>query len=231
MKLAVFDLDHTLLPIDTGDGWTVYLIERAGLGDDFLETSRRLAREYRAGTFSLDEMMGFAMGLLARFPRETLETWRDEFVREKVVPFVDPEVLHYVESWREKGCVPVLATGTHRFVTEPIAKLFGIEYLVAATPEVDVTGAFTGRVAGSHSYREGKVLLLKEKMRELEAVSGESVTVAAAFSDSINDLPLLEFATKEGGAAYAVHPDETLRLTALERGWPVLRLFPQRSSQ
>ena len=66
MKLAVFDLDHTLLPIDTGDGWTVVLIEKGGLGEEFLETSRRLNREYHAGTFSLDEMMSFAMGLLAR---------------------------------------------------------------------------------------------------------------------------------------------------------------------
>lgn len=133
MKLAVFDLDHTLLPIDTGDGWTVFLIEKAGLGEEFLETSRRLNREYHAGTFSLDEMMSFAMGLLARYPRKTLEAWRDEFVREKVAPHVDPVVLHYLEQWRECGCTLVLATGTHRFVTEPVAKLFGIEHLVAAT--------------------------------------------------------------------------------------------------
>ena len=119
MKLAVFDLDHTLLPIDTGDGWTVFLIEKAGLGEEFLETSRRLNREYHAGTFSLDEMMSFAMGLLARYPRRMLEAWRDEFVREKVAPHVDPVVLHYLDQWRERGCTLVLATGTHRFVTEP----------------------------------------------------------------------------------------------------------------
>lgn len=231
MKLAVFDLDHTLLPIDTGDGWTVFLIEKAGLGEEFLETSRRLNREYHAGTFSLDEMMSFAMGLLARFPRKTLEAWRDEFVREKVAPHVDPVVLHYLDQWRDRGGTLVLATGTHRFVTEPVAKLFGIEHLVAATPETDAAGEFTGRVAGSHSYQEGKVILLQEKMRELADKSGEDVTIEAAFSDSINDLPLLEFAEKMGGEAYAVHPDEALRAVALERGWHVLRLFPERSSQ
>ena len=176
-------------------------------------------------------MMSFAMGLLARYPRRTLEAWRDEFVREKVAPHVDPVVLHYLDQWRERGCTLVLATGTHRFVTEPVAKLFGIEHLVAATPETDAAGEFTGRVAGSHSYQAGKVILLQEKMKELAQKSGEDVAIEAAFSDSINDLPLLEFAEKAGGEAYAVHPDEALRAVALERGWHVLRLFPERSSQ
>lgn len=231
MKLAVFDLDHTLLPIDTGDGWTVFLIERAGLGAQALEESRRWAREYREGNFSADDMVAFQMSLLTRFPRKQLEAWRDEFIETAVKPWVDPVVLNFLEQWRDRGATLVLATGTHRFVTEPITRLFGIEHLVAATPETDEKGEFTGRVAGSHGYCEGKLRLLREKMTELAEQSGETVGIAAAFSDSINDLPLLSFAAEAGATAYVVHPDEKLRLEALKRGWPVLRLFPDRSSQ
>lgn len=228
MKLSVFDLDHTLLPIDTGDRWSHWLVAKAGLDRKALgQKIAQYAADYRAGCFDPHEFVAFQCGLLAGQKREDLNRWRDEFIEEVVKPAMRPQAAALVESRCEAGFIPVLATGTHQFVTAPIAKLFSIEYLAAALPEEDSAGEFTGRVVGSHSYGEGKLSLVKALAQKLCAESGEPLEAVEAWSDSINDLPLLSFAAdfQPSGRAVAVNPDPQLLQEAMERHWSVLELF------
>lgn len=227
MKFAVFDLDHTLLPIDSGDGWTRWLIKAAGMDAETMNArAQQYADAYAAGDFSADEFVRFQMGLLAQCTRADLDRWLDEFINVCVRPNIRPEALALLESRRKAGFEPVLASGTHRFVTTPIAKLFGIDHLIGARPEETAGGEFTGGSVGSHSYQEGKCVLLKEFLSDMEARHGEKVSCIEAYSDSINDLPLLRFAA-EKGRAVAVNPDPKLRKIAAERGWKVMDIFSE----
>lgn len=223
MKFAVFDLDHTLLPVDSGENWSRWLVRAAGM--DVAQMDARIeayAEAYRQGSFSADEFMGFQAGLLAAARRADLERWREAYINACVRPYLLPEALNLVASRRNAGFEPVLASGTHSFVTGAIAPLFGIRYLVAAHPEEDAKGEFTGRITGSHSYGEGKLVLLKQFLAEQGSLD-ENLRLEA-YSDSINDLPMLAFAA-EHGEALAVNPDDRLRQEAVRRDWRVMDIF------
>lgn len=157
-RLALFDLDHTLLPIDSADGWSHFVVHASGLdaahyGDEI----RRHAADYRTGRFDVEGYLAFQMDLLARFPREQLELWRTAYLRAQVFPQMRFESQALVEKHRSDGYVVAIVTGTHSFVTRPIAALFGIDHLIAVQPEED-DGQFTGRYVPPHTYQEGKVL-------------------------------------------------------------------------
>lgn len=231
MKFAIFDLDHTLLPVDSGDGWSRWLVKSAGMNAEHLDAEiTAYAQAYHRGDFSVDDFMSFQMGLLAQCRREDLEAWRMAFVDTVVRPNVRPEALTLVADRRAAGFEPVLASGTHQFVTRAIAPLFGIEHVVGALPETDNEGEFTGRVKGAHSYQEGKRLLVEQFLADMMRVRGEDVTAVEAFSDSINDLPLLVYAA-EHGTAYAVNPDDRLREEAMRRRWQVMDIFKKVRAQ
>ena len=219
MKFAVFDLDHTLLPVDSGENWSRWLVMDVALMDARIEA---YAEAYRKGAFSADEFMGFQAGLLAACRRQDLEKWRAAYIDACVRPHLRPEALDLVESRRKAGFEPVLASGTHAFVTGAVAPLFGIRHLVAARPEEDAFGEFTGRIAGSHSYGEGKLVLLRGFLESLGAA--DDGLRLEAYSDSINDLPMLAFAA-ERGKAFAVNPDDMLRSEAACRGWRIMDIF------
>lgn len=229
MKIAFFDLDHTLLPIDSGDKWTRELVSHAGDDRQALEAeAERFHQGYLAGDFDIDECVAFQLGLLARYPREKLDAWRDAFVRDVVAPIVPARSVALVRASEAMGFHPVLATGTHAYIAEAVAPLFGIEDVIAACPEVDASGAFTGGIVGSHSYQDGKLRLARAYVEEKEA-SGVKVEALQAYSDSINDVSLLRYAASRG-EAFAVNPDKALERVALEEHWPVIELFAKDSN-
>lgn len=175
MKFAVFDLDHTLLPVDSGENWSRWLVRAAGMDVALMDARiEAYAEAYRKGAFSADEFMGFQAGLLAACRRQDLEKWRATYIDACVRPHLRPEALDLVESRRKAGFEPVLASGTHAFVTGAVAPLFGIRHLVAARPEEDAFGEFTGRIAGAHSYGEGKLVLLRGFLESLGAADEAS---------------------------------------------------------
>ncbi len=225
MRLALFDLDHTLLPIDSADTWSHFLVARAGFdAADYGSRIREFARTYKAGCFDVDAYLAFQMGMLAQFPRARLEAWRAEFLAQYVEPALRPEAFELIASHRAAGDVLALVTGTHAFVTRPIATRLGIENLLAVRPEQDAAGEFTGRYTGTHTYLEGKVRAVEGFLAERGASFGD-LESCVFYSDSINDLPLLERVAAAGGRAVATHPDAKLAAVAAERGWPVLQLF------
>jgi HAD superfamily hydrolase (TIGR01490 family) len=220
MHLALFDLDHTLLPIDSADTWSHHVVGRGGLDAvRYGARIRRFAQEYRAGTFDVDAYVRFQMELLAAFPRELLDGWHAEFMHAHVTPALLPAARALVQRHRAAGHELALVTGTNAYVVTPIARAFGIPHVLAVEPEADAAGRFTGGAVGTHTYREGKVRKVEQWLAARGLALGAIETTF--YSDSINDLPLLERVTHP----VVTNGDARLTAVARERGWPTLALF------
>jgi HAD superfamily hydrolase (TIGR01490 family) len=216
MTLALFDLDNTLLRGDSDHAWGEFLAERGIVDDEqYRRENERYYLQYKAGSLDIMAFLSFALAPLARADLPTLEGWHREFMRVKIAPMITASARALVEKHRAQGHTLVVITATNRFVTAPIVREFGIEHLLATEPEV-VAGRFTGRVAGVPCYREGKVTRLHDWLAE----HGATLADSWFYSDSLNDLPLLREVTHP----VAVNPDEVLRATAQQNGWPILQL-------
>jgi HAD superfamily hydrolase (TIGR01490 family) len=219
-RLALFDLDHTLLPIDSADGWSHFLVHVAGLDEAHYGSEiRRFAADYREGRFDVEAYLAFQMGLLARFPREQLELWRAAFLRAKVLPQMRFEAQTLVEKHRGDGFTVAIVTGTHSFITRPISALFGVDHLIAVRPE-EKDGEFTGRYLPPHTYQEGKLRATDAFLAE-HGTTLDALEDSVFFSDSINDLPLLERVKRP----IVTNGDARLKAIAAERGWQTMELF------
>ena len=217
MNLALFDLDNTLLAGDSDFEWAQFLIEQGVLDREVYEArNNEFYTQYKNGTLDIHEFLDFQLKPLARHPRSTLDAWHAQFMRTKILPIIGAQARALVDKHRGDLCA--IVTATNSFVTAPIAREFGIPHLVATEP-AQAGGEFTGKVAGTPAFREGKITRLDEWL----ASRGESVKSFARstfYSDSLNDLPLLERVTHP----VAVDPDDTLRAHARERGWSVISL-------
>lgn len=215
MRLAVFDLDHTLLAADSDFLWGQFLCDQGLVEREQYEAqNRQFYADYSAGTLDVAAFYRFS---LAPLTQKSLAEWqplRAEFITEIIAPRIAPLAPALLERHRIAGDTLLITTATHRFITEPIAELLGIEHLLASEPEVR-EGRHTGQLLRAN-FQAGKVERLREWMQAHDAV-GAHVT---AYSDSRNDLPLLEFAD----VAIAVDADPVLRATASERGWTSLSL-------
>ena len=216
MALALFDLDNTLLRGDSDHAWCEFLIEKGVLeGEAYREANDRFYREYEAGTLDIHEYLAFQLKPLAEHPMEELHRWREEYVAARIEPMISPYALALLEKHRSRGDELVLITATNRFVTEPIAERLNVPTLLATGVE-EADGRYTGRPSGTPTFREGKVKRLEEWLRE----TGHSLKGSFFYSDSQNDLPLLN----RVGHPVAVAPDPVLLAHAEENGWPVLLL-------
>lgn len=223
MKLTLFDLDHTLLPIDSADTWSHHVVKRGESDPERRKQQsgriEQFAREYRAGTFDIGAYVDFQMELLARHPRAQLDHWREEFVQAHVEPALRPEARAVIAAERARGAVVAIVTGTNRYVTRPIARAFGVDTLLAVQPE-ERDGRFTGGHVGTHTYGHGKVVAVQSWLALLGTSLGQ-LAESTFYSDSINDLPLLEQVARP----VVTNGDARLRQIATERGWDTLQLF------
>ncbi len=216
LGLAIFDLDNTLLAGDSDYLWGRFLAEEGIVdGEAYERENLRFYQQYQAGTLDIHEFLRFSLRPLADNEPPALERWRARFVAERIQPIVLPGARALIERHRAGGDELLIITATNRFVTEPIAALFGIPSLLATEPE-QVGGRFTGAVAGVPCFREGKIT----RLRAWLADSGGDLSGSCFYSDSHNDIPLLELVER----AVAVDPDEALSRHAHARGWPVISL-------
>lgn len=216
MALALFDLDNTLLDGDSDYLWGEFLVEQGVVdGDWYRNENQRFYDAYKAGKLDIHEFLGFALKPLADHPRAQLEAWRADFIESRIMPRVGTDALRLVDHHREGGDLPLIITATNRFVTEPIAALFGVDHLLATEPAME-RGEYTGRVAGIPCFREGKLTRLREWLGNDDG----QLKTASFYSDSRNDLPLLEVV----GNPVAVNPDPALAGIARDRNWPVIQL-------
>jgi HAD superfamily hydrolase (TIGR01490 family) len=218
MKLALFDLDNTLLAGDSDFEWAQYLIEQGVLDREVYEArNQTFYDQYRAGTLDIHEFLDFQLKPLARHPRVQLDRWREDYFRRKIRPMMTRKARDLVAS--HAADARAVVTATNSYVTRPIVSDFGIEHLVATDPEELSTGEFTGKVRGLPAFREGKVARVEAWLSDLR-LGWSSFSETWFYSDSLNDLPLLSRVTHP----VAVDPDETLKEHALAQGWPIISL-------
>jgi HAD superfamily hydrolase (TIGR01490 family) len=216
-RLALFDLDNTLLAGDSDFEWAQFLIEQGVLDREVYEArNQAFYDQYRAGTLDIHEFLDFQLKPLSRHPRSQLDAWHREFMRRKVRPMVREKARALVA--RHSNDLRVIITATNSFVTAPIAREFGIAELIATEPE-QRDGEFSGAVTGIPCFREGKVARLDQWLAGRQTPLA-SFAESWFYSDSLNDLPLLERVSNP----VAVDPDDTLRRHAADRGWPIISL-------
>ena len=219
MRIALFDLDNTLLAGDSDVEWPRFLISKGIL--DAESTARendRFFEHYKAGTLDIQAFLAFQLSPLGRFKRAELDELHREYMRQHIVPLITDKARALVKKHQDAGDLVLIITATNRFVTGPIAREFGIEHLIATEPEI-VDGEYTGKPTGIPCFQGGKITRLQhwleargEKLADFEE--------SWFYSDSRNDLPLLEQVTHP----VAVDPDDTLRAHAEAHGWPVISL-------
>jgi len=216
-RLALFDLDNTLLTGDSDDEWFNFLAAEGALDRAAGEAAKEdMVRRYREGSVGTLEFCEYFLQLFVPHDMPALLAWREKYIREWIVPRIPDSARRLLDSHRN-GLV-VIATATNRFITEPIAQALGVEHLIATEPEMR-NGRFTGKVAGTPSFREGKATRTLEWL----AARGqplETFEESWFYSDSINDRPLLELVTHP----VAVDPDAKLSSLAKELGWRILSL-------
>ena len=216
MSLAIFDLDNTLLGGDSDYLWGQFLVEQGLVdGEHYERENQRFYAAYEAGTLDIYQYQAFMLRPLAGRPLTELQAWRERFMEEKIQPILLPRADELLNQRRLAGDILLIITATNRFITAPIAERFGVPHLLATEPEI-VDGRYTGRTVGIPCFQQGKVERLNAWLTE----TGSDLTDSWFYSDSHNDLPLLNRVTHP----VAVDPDATLARHAQERGWPIISL-------
>jgi HAD superfamily hydrolase (TIGR01490 family) len=217
--LTLFDLDQTLLDGDCDEAWIEFLIERKALDRTAFEAgNREIVARYRRGEVGILEFTEFYLSTLAGRPLSTLESWRGDYLRERIMPMISTAARELVRQHQAEADLVVLTTAASRFLSAPIAREFGFENLIATEPEM-VDGVFTGRVEGTPNMREGKIARL-ETWLSARNTSLARFRQSWFYSDSRNDIPLLSRVTHP----VAVNADATLEMLAVEKGWATLRI-------
>jgi len=219
LQLALFDLDNTLLAGDSDYQWGQFLMEE-GLLERELHQAKNLQfyEDYKAGELDIYAFLEFQLKPLSERKRAELDKLHERYMQRKILPMMTDKAKALVEKHKANGDVMLIITATNSFVTNPIAKAFGIDDLVGTTPE-EVDGEFTGRVTGTPSFQQGKVTRLHEWLAERGQTLSDFETTWF-YSDSHNDLPLMKLVDKP----IAVDPDPVLKAYADEQGWPVISL-------
>ncbi|MDH5764816.1 MAG: HAD-IB family hydrolase [Gammaproteobacteria bacterium] len=213
MALALFDLDNTLLAGDSDYLWGCFLSEKGLVDKDLYEQANlRFYEQYKQGTLDIHEFLNFALTPLAENDFTRLQEFHAEFMATSIREIMTKTGQARIRQHREQGDYIVIITATNSFVTGPIAEAFGVDHLIATEPEI-INGQYTGRVAGTPCFQHGKITKLNEWLE----ISGKTLEGSYFYSDSHNDLPLLE----QVSHPVAVDPDDQLKAIALERGWKI----------
>ena len=220
--LCLFDLDGTLIPIDSDHAFGEFMVSIGWAdGETFRRRNDLFYADYQAGTLDLAAYIDFATGVWRNRPLAEAEQARERFMAEVMRVQLQPPAFELVREHQARGDLVAIVTATNEFVTTPIAAALGVEHLLAVQLERTAAQAWTGRIRGTPTFREGKVARVHDWLaslgHQISDFSGISV-----YSDSPNDLPLMELATEP----VATNPSPALEATAVERGWRILRLFP-----
>jgi len=218
MRLALFDLDHTLLSADSDVLWCEFLVAEGRLDVEFVGQYRAIALRYDAGTVTPVEYCNFHAGTLAGLSPAELLPLRERFFHEKVRPRIPDDARELLQASRERGETLVLTTATNRAISELTAADLAVDHYLCTELEL-VDGRYTGRPQGILNMRSGKIDRLREWLRE-SGLPEQLLREASFYTDSINDLALLSVVRKP----IVVDPDSRLESTALRKGWTVLRL-------
>lgn len=217
MKLAIFDLDNTLIAGDSDYEWGEFVV-RKGLVDPVAYAKQNAAfyEDYKAGNLDIVAYQRFALAPLVGLPVATLRQLHDEFMHDVIFPLALPKAFSLIDEHRQKGHELLVITATNAFITAPIIRWLGIDEMIATDPAFDEEGHILGDIVGTPSFQSGKIVRLTQWLEE----KSYAPTEIWFYSDSRNDLPLLQ----QVNYPVAVDPDDTLRLFAQQQGWPIVSL-------
>lgn len=216
MRLALFDLDNTLLVGDSDHGWGNWLCEKGIVDNDYYQAKNdEFHKNYIAGTLDINEYLNFCLEILGKTSRDQLNVWHQHFMQEVIEPIILKKGEELLAKHRQQGDKLVIITATNRFVTAPIAKRLGVDDLIATECEM-IDDRYTGKTTGVPSFQQGKVTRLNDWLVHHNA----NLTDSYFYSDSINDLPLLSLVDNP----VVVDPDDSLRKEAMQRHWPIISL-------
>lgn len=216
MTLAIFDLDNTLIADDSDFLWGQFLVDQ-GIVDRAIyeQINAQFYEDYKNGTLDMLAFLRFALKPLTEHSLDQLHSWREQFLSEIITPILLDSAKALVEKHRTQGDTLLVITATNRFITAPIVEMYGIDNLIATTPEV-IDGRYTGEIVDVPCFQNGKVTLLEQWLKQ----TGETLAGSYFYSDSFNDLPLLKLVDNP----VAVDPDDKLRHFAETHGWKTLSL-------
>lgn len=221
MNLCLFDLDDTLLPLDSDHAWGEFVV-RQGWVDaaEFARCNDEFYAQYKAGTLDIHAYIEYATRPWRHRPASEMLAAHQRFMGQVILPALRPAALQLVRKHHERGDLVAIVTATNEFVTAPIAQAFGVRHLLAVRLEKGPTGNITGRIDGIPSFREGKTVRTQQWLDSLGHRLQDFDRISV-YSDSANDLPLLELASDP----VATNPSPPLEAIARERGWRILQLF------
>lgn len=216
VSLAIFDLDNTLLNGDSDHAWGEFLCEQ-GIVDaaQYSKSNDYFFQQYQQGTLDIQEFLEFALRPLAMLSTQKLSELHAQFMQQKIEPIILPKALALLQKHRDQGDFLLIITATNSFVTSPIAARLGVDAIIATDPEI-IDGSYTGKVAGTPCFQDGKVTRLNHWLKD----NNHTLQGSSFYSDSRNDLPLLVLVDHP----VVVDADETLTLTAQQNSWPVISL-------
>jgi len=215
-RLALFDLDNTLLAGDSDHGWGEFMVAQGLVdGANYGAKNDTFYQDYLAGNLDMVAYAEFALAPLMQYSATELNSIHQQFMQTTVVPMIAPKTQALLKQHRDAGDVLVIVTATNDFITAPIAEYLAIPHLIATPTEV-INGRYTGKLSGAPCFKAGKI----DKLNHWIALNGYSIEGACFYSDSHNDLPLLALVDEP----IAVDPDATLEAHALANGWPVISL-------
>jgi HAD superfamily hydrolase (TIGR01490 family) len=216
MALAIFDLDHTLLNGDSDYLWGEYMVANKIVNADvYQRENKAFLDDYLRGDLDNEVYLKFALKPLTQYPIDRLHAWRSDYVSHWIKPIVAKGTQALLDKHRAQGDELIIISATNLFITAPIAELLGIDQILSTEPEI-IDNQYTGRYLGTPTFKEGKVTVLNEWLKN----SNHSLSNSYFYSDSINDLPLLE----KVSIPIVVNPDEKLSIVAQSRNWQILDL-------
>lgn len=216
MALAIFDLDHTLLNGDSDYLWGEYMVANHIVDKaEYQRLNKSFVEDYHRGKLDNDRYLQFALHPLTMHPVEQLYAWRQDYVETWIKPIIATGTPALLGKHRRQGDTLIIISATNLFITAPIAELLDITNILATEPEI-INNRYTGNYLGTPTYKEGKVTSITQWLETRD----HSLDDSYFYSDSINDLPLLEQVSQP----VAVNPDEPLSQIANQRNWPILDL-------
>ena len=217
MSLAIFDLDNTLISGDSDYLWGEFLVEQNIVEEKYYrEKNQRFYDDYKAGTLDIFAFLAFSLAPLARLSMDQLSQLHAQFMREKIIPLMSANSFDLLNTHKNNNDYLLIITATNRFVTQPIAKKFGVHDIIATEPEM-INGRYTGQVSGTPCFKEGKVKRLQEWLIKTK----HNLDGSWFYSDSHNDLPLLELVSNP----VVVNADDILLQHAQSKGWKIMDLY------
>lgn len=221
-RLALFDLDHTLIPMDSDHGWGEFSIAIGWCdAQAFGQRNDAFFADYQAGTLNVPDYVRFATQAIVQRGEQAAQAAHQRFMQQVILPAIKPQALELVHSHLRAGDTVIITSATNEFVTRPIAAAFGVQELIATELVRDAQGWFTGEIQGQPNMREGKVVRM-DAWLAARGLAWDGVE-STFYSDSMNDVPLLERVNHP----VATNPEPRLRALAQERGWRVLDLFTE----